>query len=1070
MFFDLRRLLFPIVAGLLSALPAVVEAQSGGLFSAIDPAEPRTDSGADALPGTLRSRRVRIDRGQLAAAQADTLRGAAPAATLTLNLFDDAVFRAVVEQTAPTFSGGYALTGRLDGAPLGTLTLAVNGDAVAGAVRTPEATYSIRTAGAGVYVIRQVDLSALPPEAEPLLPPEAKPPVRPAPDDRGAADAGRPAVRTADVGAEPPAAADDGSVIDVMVVYTPAAKAVGGGKAAIKTLIDLFVAGANQAYADSGATQRIRLVWTAETAYDETGNAGTDLDRLTDLEDGYMDEVHALRDTHGADLVHLISAGATTRNYCGIAWFAAGPNPDTGRLEGNPRRGFGITAALCGSRTFAHELGHSMGLRHETYVDNSTSPWFFTYSHGYVNQAAFAAGAPTSARWRTIMTYGNQCADAEFYCLQLLRFSNPNHDVDGDALGVADESDARRALDATRTIVAGFRTEPARASDLVVQSPTVSAGIVPPSHSFTFSATVRNQGAAAAAATTLRCYRSTDATITTGDTQAGTAALGGLSANNVSIETISLTASTLTGTFYYGACVDSVAGESDTTNNCSTAVQVTVDGAGVATDRAALVALYNATDGPNWGRNTNWFRGDLTLGTWHGVTTDASGRVTELSLDNNALTGSIPAELGNLANLEWLNLSSNGLTGSIPTELGNLANLQTLSLSSNGLTGSIPAELGNLANLQGLYLNNNGLTGSIPTELGNLANLEGLVLRNNELTGSIPTELGNLANLEWLFLHNNELTGSVPTELGNLANLEWLDLGRNELTGSIPAELGNLPLDHPWATSPLVLDQNRLNSCIPRALAAHAEFARFAINPQQSGYSLPRCLESSTPDLIAQAPAVTDSALTTPGPPFTFSAFIVNRGGGAAAATTLRYYRSADATITTEDIQVGTAAVSGLAAHATSAQSIALRAPTTAGTYYYGACVDSVAGESDTTNNCSDGVRVAVESVGVGFTDDPIVAGVTVVKAAHFSELRERIDVLRAAHGLAAFPWTDPSLQPGVTPVKAAHLSELRTALDGAYDAAGRSRPAYTDAARAGVTVIKAVHVNELRRAIEALE
>ena len=96
------------------------------------------------------------------------------------------------------------------------------------------------------------------------------------------------------------------------------------------------------------------------------------------------------------------------------------------------------------------------------------------------------------------------------------------------------------------------------------------------------------------------------------------------------------------------------------------------------------------------------------------------------------------------------------------------------------------------------------------------------------------------------------------------------------------------------------------------------------------------------------------------GASFTLSATVRNDGDGAAAATTLRYYRSTDETITTSDTEVGTDAGGGLAAGATSSESINLTAPATAGTYYYGACVDAVTDESDTTNNCSTSVQITV--------------------------------------------------------------------------------------------------------------
>ena len=218
-------------------------------------------------------------------------------------------------------------------------------------------------------------------------------------------------------------------------------------------------------------------------------------------------------------------------------------------------------------------------------------------------------------------------------------------------------------------------------------------------------------------------------------------------------------------------------------------------------DRAALVVLYETTDGPNWRNSENWLT-DAPLGDWYGVNTDATGRVVTLRLEEwdangeqrigNALSGPIPPELGNLANLDILELGWNGLTGPIPPELGGLANLRHLALWANDLTGSIPPELGDLANLVELNLWNSGLTGPIPPELGDLANLTDLNLGSNDLTGPIPPELGDLANLGWLALFDNELTGPIPPELGDLANLTQLRLGWNGLTGPIPRELGGL--------------------------------------------------------------------------------------------------------------------------------------------------------------------------------------------------------------------------------------------------------------------------------------
>ena len=229
-----------------------------------------------------------------------------------------------------------------------------------------------------------------------------------------------------------------------------------------------------------------------------------------------------------------------------------------------------------------------------------------------------------------------------------------------------------------------------------------------------------------------------------------------------------------------------------------------------SSDRDALMALYNATGGPNWTNNANWGT-NAPLNDWHGVTANAAGRVTELTLNGNNLSDSIPSELAGLASLRELALFGNDLTGSIPPELGTLDSLTRLVLSSNNLSGSIPPDFGALASLTALNLGSNNLSGSIPPEFGNLASLTFLDLRANDLAGSIPSALGGLVNLEHLNLYNNVLTGSIPPELGNLASLGTLHLGRrNALSGSIPPELGGLA-----SLRVLTLDGLRLTGEIP---------------------------------------------------------------------------------------------------------------------------------------------------------------------------------------------------------------------------------------------------------------
>ncbi len=240
-------------------------------------------------------------------------------------------------------------------------------------------------------------------------------------------------------------------------------------------------------------------------------------------------------------------------------------------------------------------------------------------------------------------------------------------------------------------------------------------------------------------------------------------------------------------------------------------------------DRAALVALYNATDGPNWVNNENWLT-DAPLGEWYGVDTDASGRVVGLNLGGrwdevarqwipHGLLGPIPPELGDLARLERLDLSNNGLWGGIPPVIGGLADLQGLYVRGNDLTGTIPASLGDLTSLKWLDARYNALTGGIPPELEGLSNLRILRLGFNDLTGAIPPKLGKLSSLQVLNLRYNRLTGVIPSELGNLTNLIELLLDTNTLTGPIPRILGNLSSLR-W----LLLYDNQLSGAIPREL------------------------------------------------------------------------------------------------------------------------------------------------------------------------------------------------------------------------------------------------------------
>ena len=234
-----------------------------------------------------------------------------------------------------------------------------------------------------------------------------------------------------------------------------------------------------------------------------------------------------------------------------------------------------------------------------------------------------------------------------------------------------------------------------------------------------------------------------------------------------------------------------------------------------AAERAALVALYNATNGANWLENGNWLTNE-PISTWHGVFTNDAGHVTGLSLRDNGLRGQLP-DLSALTYLRSLILTDNQLTGPIP-DLSALTHLTGVNLYSNDLTGEIP-DLSSLVNLKHLYLFGNELTGEIP-DLSALTKLTRLYLGDNRLTGPIP-DLSALTNLYYLSLRRNDLSGPIP-DMSSLTKLVELSLRANRLTGEIP------DLNALTRLRELYLNDNRLTGEIPD-LSAHTRLENISL-------------------------------------------------------------------------------------------------------------------------------------------------------------------------------------------------------------------------------------------------
>ena len=365
-------------------------------------------------------------------------------------------------------------------------------------------------------------------------------------------------------------------------------------------------------------------------------------------------------------------------------------------------------------------------------------------------------------------------------------------------------------------------TAPAPEPDLVVGSPTVNDSSPAVGATFTLSTTVQNDGDGDSPATTLRYYRSTDATITTDDTAEGSAAVEELSPSVSTSAAMQLTAPATAGTYYYGACVDAVADESDTANNCSSSVQVTV--------REPDTVPPEAQGTP-----------DLVV--------------------ESSVSDSGPAI---------------GATFTLSTTVQNDGD------------GDSPA-----------------------TTLRYYRSTDAMITTDDTAEGSAAVE---------------ELSPSVST--------------------SAAMQL----------TAPATAGTYYYGACVD-AVADESNTTNNCSSSVQVTVSDP--LATTAPDLVVVVVVLSNSGPAI-GAKFGLSSRVRNAGDGAAAATTLRYFRSTDATITTDDTAEGSVAVEELSPSVSTSASMQLTAPATAGTYYYGACVDAVADESDTANNCSSSVQVTV--------------------------------------------------------------------------------------------------------------
>jgi metallopeptidase family M12-like protein len=371
---------------------------------------------------------------------------------LSFTLPDGTVHLCTLDITFVNRSGSRSWQGYVEGVLNSSVSLVIKDDILTGNLNLNNSHYSIRYNGSGTHHLTRIN-------PEPSINYVDPEPVF------------LPTLPTPMIVNDFLTPSDTPVIIDVMVVYTEAARIAEGGTSSIETLIDLAIQETNTSYANSGISQRINLVHTAEVVYTQSATGTTDdvvidRNRLQHPSDGYMDEVHTLRDLYQADLVALLTTEYTPTMY-GVAYGMTNPTTNFAPF------GFCVVASnYAAAPTFwmlGHEFGHLMGAWHEWYYYDPV-PVAGPYSYNY-------ATVNTANLWKTIMSHGGECVPATgFPCTRILYWSNPDLSYNGVPMGIAEgepeAADHRKTLNNTALTVANFRmNDPAISPSCALATP-----------------------------------------------------------------------------------------------------------------------------------------------------------------------------------------------------------------------------------------------------------------------------------------------------------------------------------------------------------------------------------------------------------------------------------------------------------------------------------------------------------------------------------------------------------------------------------------------------------------------
>ena len=489
-----------------------------------------------------------------------------------------------------------------------------------------------------------------------------------------------------------------------------------------------------------------------------------------------------------------------------------------------------------------------------------------------------------------------------------------------------------RIEDGVVTRGAVVRGQRAAAPDLAVGPASASPASAAPGAQLGLSATVRNDGDGASAATTLRWYRSANATISRSDAEVGTDDVDALAAGGTSDESLGLQAPADAGTYHYGACADPVAGETDSGNNCSAAASVTI------TVRAAMASF--ALDADNGdpagiahagGRLLVVDRTDDKVYAYS--TTGQRDAAADFDLDaENDIPRGIAHAGGRVLVVDW-------------------RGRKVFAFSTTGQRDAA-ADFG-------LDAGNDN-----PTGIAHAGDRLYVVDVGDDKVYAYSTSGRRDAAADFDLGAGSGNASGIARAGDRLLVVDWLDR-------KVYAYWRNNGRADP--ASDFDLDsENRSAGGI-----AFAQSALYVVDGGSDAvYAYAGPAEPEGPDLIVEPPSASD-ANPHPGGSVALSATVRNRGNRQAGATTLRWYRSADAAISTSDTEVGAVPVGALAAGASQDAALSLSAPADLGDHFYGACADSAPGEPAAPNNCSGAVRVTVRAAMASFDLDADNGGPT---------------------------------------------------------------------------------------------